>query len=305
MRENGPTYVQLNLPLYDDDVLYLVPRSHHRLTTPEELAAMAGGLVGESRSFHAPLPGAVRVQLRAGDLAVYLSPTILHWGSSYQSLPLRRTLHGGYSTTVGACLGPDIWPELHQTSAAAFERWQRGSAHKWVSGHWIHQRGADTATSHQAQADAMQAVAAGDLPRFLRSVSSGPVRAGFPRTPGPAGLRLKLIQLAHTAKELAERLGQAGEETGEEAGTIAGWKADEVAALWHRLRPVSEAMQCSTLQWQPGFQGAASLFPCAEVPAKLLDLGSSLALERLFHSEGGQRFEEDEPSGRQHRAAAL
>jgi hypothetical protein len=156
MQENGPTYVQLNLPLYDDDVLWIVPRSHHRLTTPDELAAMAAGLVGESRSLHAPLPGSVQVCLQAGDLAVYLSPTMLHWGSSYQSLPLRRTLHGGYSTNVGASLGPDIWPELDPSSAAAFARWQRGSSHRWVGGHWIEQRGADTATSHQAHADAIK-----------------------------------------------------------------------------------------------------------------------------------------------------
>ena len=44
--ENGPSYVQLNLPLYDDEVLYVQPGSHRRLSTAEELGAMAAGLVG-------------------------------------------------------------------------------------------------------------------------------------------------------------------------------------------------------------------------------------------------------------------
>ena len=129
----------------------------------------------------------------------------------------------------------------------------------------------------------VKAVAVGDLPGFLRALSSGPARAGFLRCPGPAGLRLKLIQLAHTAKELATQL-----EKTEEEGSIPGWTDDEVAALWRRLRPVSEAMQCSTLQWQPGFQGGPSFFSCAELPAELLHLGSSSALESLFQGGTGR-----------------
>ena len=34
--ENGPRYVQWNLPLYDDDVLWVVPGSHNRFNTAEE-----------------------------------------------------------------------------------------------------------------------------------------------------------------------------------------------------------------------------------------------------------------------------
>ena len=34
--ENGPRYVQWNIPLYDDDVLWVVPGSHNRFNTEQE-----------------------------------------------------------------------------------------------------------------------------------------------------------------------------------------------------------------------------------------------------------------------------
>ena len=36
--ENGPRYVQWNIPLYDDNVLWVVPQSHIRRNTEEEIA---------------------------------------------------------------------------------------------------------------------------------------------------------------------------------------------------------------------------------------------------------------------------
>ena len=36
MLANGPGYVQWNIPLYDDDVLWVVPGSHRRLNTAQE-----------------------------------------------------------------------------------------------------------------------------------------------------------------------------------------------------------------------------------------------------------------------------
>jgi len=42
--ENGPRYMQWNVPLYDDDVLWVVPGSHKRSTTPEELAQLSNDI---------------------------------------------------------------------------------------------------------------------------------------------------------------------------------------------------------------------------------------------------------------------
>lgn len=86
--ENGPHYIQWNIPLYDDDVLWVMPGTHVRVNTNHENEL----LLENSRR---PLPGAVQTHLRGGDGVVYITP-ILHWGSNYSS-KLRRTVHGGFS----------------------------------------------------------------------------------------------------------------------------------------------------------------------------------------------------------------
>ena len=87
--ESGPRYVQWNLCLYDDDVLWVVPGSHARLNTESE-----NELLQTDR--YSPFPGGVQTHLNAGDGVAYILP-ILHWGSNY-STKMRRTIHGGFST---------------------------------------------------------------------------------------------------------------------------------------------------------------------------------------------------------------
>ncbi len=87
--ENGPTYIQLNIPLYNDDVLWVVPGSHVRLNTTTENERLSG-------NDRIPLPGGVPVKLRAGDGVVY-NNHLLHWGSNYTAQTKRRTLHNGYT----------------------------------------------------------------------------------------------------------------------------------------------------------------------------------------------------------------
>lgn len=89
---NGAGYLQWNLPLYDDRVLWVVPGSHARPNTDAENAALAADP-------KKPLPGSIRVELAAGDGVVY-SNLILHWGSSY-SPTIRRTAHFGFRSIGG------------------------------------------------------------------------------------------------------------------------------------------------------------------------------------------------------------
>lgn len=86
--ETGPRYVQWNLSLYDDSVLWVLPGSHLRVNTEAENEQ----LLADPK---VPLPGAVQTHLNAGDGVVYILP-ILHWGSNY-SRKMRRTIHGGFS----------------------------------------------------------------------------------------------------------------------------------------------------------------------------------------------------------------
>ncbi len=86
--ETGPRYVQWNLSLYDDSVLWVLPGSHLRVNTEAENEQ----LLADPK---VPLPGAVQTHLNAGDGVVYILP-ILHWGSNY-SRKMRRTIHGGFA----------------------------------------------------------------------------------------------------------------------------------------------------------------------------------------------------------------
>ncbi|MDE0180464.1 MAG: hypothetical protein OXL39_03915 [Caldilineaceae bacterium] len=123
MMENGPGYVQWNIPLYDDDVLWVVPGSHRRANTEAENLQL-------EKDDRAPLPGGIPVKLRAGDGVVYTN-FILHWGSNYSS-KLRRTIHLGYQSFGGPLYryfhlwwDLDFTRNLPQAVREPFERWAR------------------------------------------------------------------------------------------------------------------------------------------------------------------------------------
>ena len=56
---HAPGYIQWNISLYDDDVLWVIPGSHARANTAAENAQL-------EEDNRAPMPGAVQVKLRAG-----------------------------------------------------------------------------------------------------------------------------------------------------------------------------------------------------------------------------------------------
>ena len=92
MLANGPGGVQWNIPLYDDDVLWIVPGSHRRLNTAQENRE----LLKDPRG---PLSSGMQVRLKAGDGVMYIN-AILHWPSNYTT-KLRRVVHLGYRSFGG------------------------------------------------------------------------------------------------------------------------------------------------------------------------------------------------------------
>ncbi|MCY3899919.1 MAG: phytanoyl-CoA dioxygenase family protein [Caldilineaceae bacterium] len=118
LRENGPKYVQWNIPLYDDDVLWVVPGSHLRLNTEDENRSL-------SADPRRTVPGGIPVELNAGDAVVYIN-YLLHWGSNY-SPKTRRTIHGGHTIFP---YYPDIsFAEfLSPGGRASFRQWDGKSA---------------------------------------------------------------------------------------------------------------------------------------------------------------------------------
>ena len=118
LKENGPKYVQWNIPLYDDNVLWVVPGSHLRLNTEAENRSL-------SADPRRAVPGGVPVKLRAGDAVVYIN-YLLHWGSNY-SAATRRTIHGGHTIFP---YYPDIsfTDYLSPGARADFRQWDGKSA---------------------------------------------------------------------------------------------------------------------------------------------------------------------------------
>lgn len=115
--EGGPRYIQWNIPLYDDCVLWIVPGSHLRLNTKKENEKMLEDPCQ-------PLPDSIQTHLKAGDGVVYILP-ILHWGSNYSS-KLRRTIHGGFSTHT-SIKDLSFLDYLNSEAVATFKRWQKRS----------------------------------------------------------------------------------------------------------------------------------------------------------------------------------
>ena len=94
--------VQINLPLVDENSLWVVPGSHFRPNTEEENKAFRGS------KHYAPLgvemPGGIPVPLKAGQAVLY-NNSLIHRGFTEKMKIPRRTLHMGYHSA----LYPPTW----------------------------------------------------------------------------------------------------------------------------------------------------------------------------------------------------
>ncbi|HEX8677325.1 MAG TPA: phytanoyl-CoA dioxygenase family protein [Segetibacter sp.] len=94
--------VQINLPLVDENSLWVVPGSHFRPNTEEENKAFQGS------KHYAPLgiemPGGIPVPLKAGQAVLY-NNNLIHRGFTEKMKIPRRTLHMGYHSA----LYPPTW----------------------------------------------------------------------------------------------------------------------------------------------------------------------------------------------------
>jgi len=96
-KERFHNSVQINLPLVDENSLWIVPRSHNRPNTPEENEAFQGS------KHYAPvgveMPGGMPVPLRAGQAVIY-NNNLIHRGYTKTMEVPRRTLHMGYHSAA-------------------------------------------------------------------------------------------------------------------------------------------------------------------------------------------------------------
>ena len=248
--EGGPRYVQWNISLYDDSVLWVVPGSHLRLNTPEENEVM----LADPRC---PLPNGVQTHLEAGDGVVYILP-ILHWGSNY-SPKMRRTVHGGFSN-YNSIDELSFTDHLSPDAQAAFARWNDRSE-----------------KMKQHSQSALRAVLSGDGAAYLNALDSlHPERAEKGRILSTvflckAALAIRLYKdppLSGIAEDLRGRV------LGKHPITL-NWgpkfadqfTPDEARSLWGRFSPLEALLQADEEHFVPGFQAIPMKHYFNEMPA--------------------------------------
>ena len=239
---NGPAYVQWNIPLYDDAVLWVVPGSHWRLNTDEENRVLA-------RDPSIPLPGGIPVELSAGDAVVYLN-TMLHWGSDY-SAKLRRTIHLGYRA-----FGAAIYPHAH-----AFN-WDLGFASRLS---------ADTRRQFESFFE---------LHANERRVIEAVLRAALERDadefqgqlailhPGAEARTVALVLLSKLVQRLPG-ISQTDNPGFDLRKDIAdAFTAEEIAAIGRRFAALDAALRAPADHFVPGFQDGPAGYSFNEMPAE-------------------------------------
>ena len=248
--EGGPRYVQWNIPLYDDSVLWVVPGSHLRLNTPEENELL---LADPCR----PLPNGVQTHLEAGDGVVYILP-ILHWGSNY-SPKMRRTIHGGFSTHTSIddlSFTNYISPQAQE----AFARWNNRSEQM-----------------KQHTESALRAVLSGDSAAYLSTLDRlHPERAEKGRMLSTvflckAALAIRLRKdplLQGIAEDLQRRVLGTHPITLNWGSKFADrFTSDEARLLWDRFAPLEALLQSDEEHFVPGFQSIPMKHYFNEMPA--------------------------------------
>ncbi len=250
--ENGPRYVQWNLPLYDDNVLWVVPGSHARLNTAEENAA----LNSDART---PVPGAVQTHLAAGDGVAYILP-LLHWGSRYNAR-MRRTIHGGFAEYTTQKDLPFV-EHLSPASQAAFKRWNERSS-----------------KTFEHIEEALRAVVDGDGTAYKAALER--LHPGR----GEKGRLLSTIFLSKSAKRIHQLKSPDFDSLPEQEQVWATsihpmtlqwgkpladrFSDQEAGILWTRFKFVDDLLQDEEVQWVPGFQGDETHYYFDQVPADL------------------------------------
>lgn len=250
--EGGPRYVQWNLPLYDDNVLWVVPGSHARPNTDEENAA----LNSDART---PVPGAVQTHLSAGDGVAYILP-LLHWGSRYNA-KMRRTIHGGFAEFTHY-EDLSFLEHLSPASQAAFNRWN----------------GRSSRTFDRIEG-ALRAVVDGDGAAYRDALDR--LHPGR----GEKGRLLSTMFLSKSAKRIHHLKDPNFDRLPEQERVWATnihpmtlqwgrpladcFSEQEAKILWRRFKFVDDLLQAEENQWVPGFQGDETRYYFYQVPAEL------------------------------------
>ena len=243
---NAPGYLQWNIPLYDDNVLWVVPKSHRRGNTDEENRYL-------ERNPREPLPGGVQVELNAGDGVVYTN-TILHWGSDY-SARLRRTIHLGYRS-----YGGPIFPYVNRT--------HRNLEFIDCLPSDIQAVFRDIKRRYDDETDLIESIFRAAIGRDEDAFHEG-VAALHPGEFGRIVCAVLLSKIVFKMRFAThpDRVSFGGDISHDE-DLKPRFTEDELDTLWQRFAPLDENMQSDALQYVPGFQSGPMLYYFEEMPSE-------------------------------------
>ena len=241
---NAPGYLRWNIPLYDDDVLWVVPQSHSRINTEEENRCLL-------EDAHIPLPQSIPVELKAGDGVVYTN-TILHWGSNY-SAGLRRTIHIGYRS-----FGGPIFPYVNR-----FYRDLSFTACLSSDAQAVFQ---DLKQRYDEEANVIEttfwAIINKDEPVFLDGLSR--------LHPGETGRIVCLILLSKLVYKMSTGTHAVRPDYGGDMSYDEDLKprftAQELDILWQRFATLDQKIQADQEVYVPGFQSGPMHYYFNEFP---------------------------------------
>ena len=242
---NGPPYLQWNVALYDDSYLHVIPGSHLRRNNAAERKI-------ERRFGVVPLPGAVAVDLKAGDGVVYIN-TFLH-SATPSGTSKRRTFHMGYQAFGGRNFTHFFLPA---TAGAHFvEYLSPEAAQKCVRFEQLH------AQRHDDVALTLRAVLDGDRGAFL---------AGLERIHQSEHARMTtLVVLSKIAYVIRKYKDRDGEENGN--GPCIQSMADrfssaELEQLWGRFGALDSKLQTDEEHYESLFQSGPMKYFFNDMPA--------------------------------------
>ena len=238
--DNGPGNIQWNVPLYDDDVLWVVPGSHCRTNTVADNQQF-----GTDRSV--PLPDSIPVALEAGDAVAYTN-TILHWGSNY-SAKLRRTIHFGHRA-----FGGDMYPYVPHYY------WDPGLLELVSPQAQVHLRRFLELQEREINTvvSLFQALVNRDVSQFHKALAS--------LHPGEKHRLVCLIQLSKLSYLLRFRPNDYGFDL-QQAHLVDERLSDgEIELLWDRFAPLDEKLRTEKDQFTAGFQSRPMKYHFEEMP---------------------------------------
>ena len=252
MIDNGPRYVQWNIPLYDDNVLWVVPGSHRRLNTDQEDRQ----LLADPR---VPLDNGLQVELNAGDGVAYTN-YLIHWGSNYTA-KLRRTIHGGHS--IFPYFDDISFTEYLSASAReTFERWDRRSAKlQELTESALRASIGRDATAYRAALHGIQP-GAGEKGRLVLTIYLCKLALFVYGLKGGAldSLHDELRRRATSSHTITLNWGPQFAER---------FSADEADLLWERFKGLDRDLQADEEQFVPGFQSGPMPYYFNEAPEGL------------------------------------